>query len=149
MKQLLIYSQMKVIYRLMQFPLVEKEPLFRLLTSARSMREHNLSCQSSEPISCRSCSCSHINTQHSGCWRAEREEKSTAAGSGMVFSFDALLFSFVMRMFLKIAFFFSFGQVLSRGGFKVTSSMIQSVWTGFVMMLTQAERCILPPTKAK
>lgn len=100
----------------MQFPLLEKEPLFRLLTSARSMREHNLSCQSSEPISCRSCSCSHINTQHSGCWRAEREEKSTAPGFGMVFSFDALLFSFAARMFLKIAFFFSPLANFSAGG---------------------------------
>lgn len=65
----MIYSRLKVLHTGRCTPLF---PLFRLLTSATSVCERNLPCQSTEPVSCRSCSCSHINTQHSGRWRAER-----------------------------------------------------------------------------
>lgn len=152
MKQLMIYSRLKVWYTgwcTPLFPLFEKELLFWLLTSPRSMCEHNLSCQSSEPISCRSCSCSHINTQHSGCWRAERGKKKKhglRVWDGI--SFDAPLFTLRSGCFLKIACFLVFYAWASStaGSFTVSNTLHYS---GFVMMQKQTGRCILQQTKAK
>ena len=77
--------------------------------------------------------------------------KKKARLRGPAWYFRLMLYFSVLwcGCFWRLHFFFPLAKFSAGGGFKVTSSMIQSVWTGFVMMLTQAERCILPPTKAK
>lgn len=77
------------------------------------------------------------------------KKKARLRGSGWYFHL-MLYFSVLLRgCFWRLHFFFLLWPTSQRGGFKVTSSVIQSVCLGFVMMLTQPERCILPPTKAK
>lgn len=119
-----------------RFPVFLKEPLFHVLTSAKSSVSY-ATCQN---ISCRSCSCSHIKGKCADCWRAERGEKHASKVQGDIF----------VSRFSPVWLFWHFeeassplvwGKTLSFNNF--LHYTVYHVWMGFLKdALAKWEMCV-------